>query len=310
MIQERRQHQRLVPDSATPIYLSESGTVQLFDLSEGGVGVGCAAAAGENQIISLAFDLPGVGQPIKARAETAWTSDATRRAGFRFVELTEASRLQLRDWIASRAFDTAQAPLAFPESAPGFPAPVCEETEAAGTTVSPDWHEEELAGLRAALASSTRARTGRVRRAVGIGAAVVVLAPLCLYLGHLLGDMGHNVQATEITTIAKADAPPAKAVAPAAKPSAAAHPDFPEGLSMDRPGFVLQAGAMTHETYANEMRKSLEQKNFPAFVFRRSEGRFYLVAVGPYANADAAARTKDKLKALGFQSILKRWSPE
>ncbi len=138
----------------------------------------------------------------------------------------------------------------------------------------------------------------------------MVLAPVCLYLGHLLGDMGHNVQATEITTIAKADAPPAKAVAPTAKPPAAEDPGLPATLTLDRPGFVLQAGAMTHETYANEMRRSLEQKNFPAFVFRYSKGRFYLVAVGPYANADAAARIKGKLKALGFQTILKPWSPE
>jgi len=67
---------------------------------------------------------------------------------------------------------------------------------------------------------------------------------------------------------------------------------------------------MKLEINADDLRRSLEQENFPAFVFRRSTGRFYRVAVGPYGDADAAARVKDKLEGLGFEAIVKRWSPE
>jgi hypothetical protein len=307
MIQERRQHQRLVPDSPAPIYLGEAGSVLLFDVSEGGVGVACAPPAGENKILSLAFDLPGVANPIRARAETAWTGGSSGRAGFRFLELTDTSRLQLKQWITSRAYDTAQAPAALPET---LPATVSHENGIVDSSISPGWHEREFAGLRAALVASSRARPGRLVRTVGLTLAIAVFIPVCLYLGHLLGDMGDNVQATGITRIAKTEAPAPKTINLTAKPPAAAHPDSLDALSIDRPGFVLQAGAMTHEAYAEELRQSLQQKDFPAFVFRRSTGQFYRVAVGPYGDAQSAAKIQAELKGLGFDTILKPWSPE
>jgi PilZ domain/SPOR domain len=310
MIQERRQYQRLVPDIPAPIYLSQSGIVLLFDLSEGGVGVRYAAPAAEKQIFSLAFDLPGMGEPIRATAETAWTSDSGGRAGFRFVDLTDTSRQQLKNWISSKAFDSAQTPLAFPGNETKTPATVCEQGGTRDSSVSPGWQEEELAGLRAALVSGSRPRPGRLGRTVGVSLAIVVFVPTCLYLGHLLGDMGHNVPSTGITTIAQADAPAREGSDSTVKLRAAAHPDFPDALSLDQPGFVLQAGAMRHEIYADELRTSLEQKNFPAFVYRRSARRFYRVAVGPYRDAGTAERIKDKLEGLGFPTIVKRWSPE
>jgi len=328
MIQERRQYQRLVPDSPTPIHLGKSGSVLLFDVSEGGVGVGCPATNSEDQTISLPFDLPGAGDHIQARAEIVWTSDSRYRAGFRFLDLTDASRLQLRDWISSKAYDTAQAPVALPENEATSSAIVSQNTGTVGSSISPDWQEEELARLRAALASSSwtrrlqfapserRSQTNegsgrlRLRRTVGLCLAIVVFVPVCLFLGHLLGNMGHNTQATKTTMIAKAYAPAPKVGGSIAEPSVTANLGLPPPSPWDLPGFVLQVGAMTHEINADNLRRSLEQNNFPAFVFRRSTGRFYRVAVGPYGDADTAARVKDKLKGLGFEAILKRWSPE
>jgi SPOR domain/PilZ domain len=327
MIQERRQYQRLVPDSRAPIYLDEAASVLLFDVSEGGVGVTCATPTRENQTISLAFDLPGMGDPIRARAETAWISglavtatadstgdstadsigvssnDSRVRAGFRFLDLPEASRQQLREWIASRAYDTAQPPAALPEAEPASP------------VAAPAWQDREFAGWRAALASASQARPGRLWRTVALGVAIIVLVPTCLFLGHLLGDMGQNGRIAEINAVAKADAPaPAAGVSalkpPVAKPSAAANLDFPALLSLDRPGFVVQTGAMTHENYADDMRASLAKHDFPAFVFRRGTGPFYRVAVGPYSDAQSAAKMQAELKRLGFDTLVKRWSPE
>ena len=316
MIQERRQHQRLVPDSPAPIFLSDFGSVQLVDISEGGVGVGCPVALTDTPAISLAFDLPGGGAPIRATAEPAWSDTSRRRAGFRFLELSGASRLQLRDWISARAYDAMQTPLAFPALQPAAPAATDSEPIVADPAPSSSgWHGQELASLRAALAASSQARVGRLRRAITIGAAVVVFAPACVFLGHLLGNMGRNIGAPEITPIAKADSPAPKSIAASAQPSIAqpsAAPEqvLPARLSLDRPGFVLQVAAMTHEAFANDMRDSLDRKDFPAFVFRHSTGRFYFVAVGPFGNAAAAAKTQDKLRALGFRPILRPWSPE
>jgi cell division septation protein DedD len=316
-MQERRQFQRLVPDTPAPIYLGEFGSVDLFDVSEGGVGVACPIPAGINPVISLVFGLPGVRERIQATAEPAWTNDSTHRAGFRFLELAEASRALLRDWISSRAYDTAQAPFAFPESAAA--------SAAAPGFVSSDWRAEKFARLRAALAAASRTRPARLGRIVTLTLAIIVLAPACVYLGHLIGNMGRNVQAVGRFAVANApvntetgSAANASAVAPASAPNAVAatpppaSPDtnLPTLLSLDRPGFVVQVGAMTHEAYAEDMRRSLEKKEFPAFVFHRSSGRFYRVAVGPFSGANAAAQTKAKLEKLGFQTILKPWSPE
>jgi cell division protein FtsN len=58
------------------------------------------------------------------------------------------------------------------------------------------------------------------------------------------------------------------------------------------------------------MRKSLERKNFPAFTVTRGAGQFYKVCVGPYSDAESAAKVKDKLRAEGFEAIVKHWSPD
>jgi len=84
---------------------------------------------------------------------------------------------------------------------------------------------------------------------------------------------------------------------------------LPATLSWDLPGFVLQVAAMKHEDNADALAKTLQEKNFPAFVFKRGANPFYRVAVGAYSDPDSAHRVKDELKAQGFESILKYWSP-
>jgi cell division septation protein DedD len=317
---ERRQFQRLVPDAPAAIYLGEFGSVPLFDVSEGGVGIACAIPVSMNQVMLLAFGLPGVPERIHATAEPAWT-DAQRRGGFRFLELAESSRALLRDWISSRAYDTAQAPFAFPEPAVASATAGSADSTAPGF-VSSDWHADKFAGVRAAFAAASQARPARLGRIVTLTLAIIVLAPACIYLGHLMGNMGRNVQAVGLPPRAKAPVnteagASAKAVAPAAANAVARAPQPPGPdpnlatlLSLDKPGYVVQVGAMTHEAYAEDMRRSLDKKDFPAFVFHRSAGRFYRVAVGPYSDASAATQTKAKLAKLGFQTIVKPWSPE
>jgi SPOR domain/PilZ domain len=297
MIHERRQYQRLVPDSPVQIHFGEIGTALLFDVSEGGIGIGRALSALERRAFPLDFGLPGGGR-FRASAETAWASDSNSRAGFRFLDMTEPARAQLRDWIAARAYDTAQAPFAVPG-----------DEVASLLRRSFGEHEAALTHLREASASSLQARPESMWRAVGLCLAIVALVAACLYFGHLVDGIGHNVQAKGITPLAKTGAPLSN-TSGGMKPPATQEVNLPAALPLDRPGFVIQVGAMTHENHADAMRNSLQQKNFPAFVFRRSTGLFYHVAVGPYDDAATAAKIGDKLRTLGFETVLQRWSPE
>jgi len=322
-MQEQRQFQRLVLDSPIPLELStsapdnsapaQSTIVMLYDVSEGGVGILRAVPAAAKQPVSLAFTLPGTDARIEAGAETIWSSESIGRAGFRFVAMSDAARVQLREWIASRAYDTAQPPADVDESEAALPAAASQD-ERAATNFAESWRAEAMARHEAALPLSSAARSGRMARAAGVVLALVVLGAGSLYLGRLLGSRGRNAPAAATARAAAAPAAPAlKPVAattqPAAQP-AAGNVSFPTTLAFDRPGFVVQVGAMIEQTHADHLRTSLEQKNFPAFVFRRSTTRFYRVAVGPYDDAKSAAQAQAQLKAQGFPAIVKPWTPE
>ncbi len=71
-------------------------------------------------------------------------------------------------------------------------------------------------------------------------------------------------------------------------------------------GFVLQVGAMAHQENAEALAKSLQQKNFPAFVFDRGGDGLYRVDVGPYPDAKYAHDVKSELTSAGFRSVLER----
>ena len=67
---------------------------------------------------------------------------------------------------------------------------------------------------------------------------------------------------------------------------------------------------MTHEDNADALAVDLQQRNFPAFVYRRGTDRFYRVAVGPYSDEDSPVRVKGELEKQGLKAFLRRWVPE
>jgi cell division septation protein DedD len=78
---------------------------------------------------------------------------------------------------------------------------------------------------------------------------------------------------------------------------------------LDRPGFVLQVGAMAREENADAPAESLRQKKFPVIVSRSGTGRFYRVVVGPYGDVDFTLRVKEQLKKQGFDAFRTPWNP-
>jgi ABC exporter DevB family membrane fusion protein len=76
------------------------------------------------------------------------------------------------------------------------------------------------------------------------------------------------------------------------------------------PGFLLQAGAMTHPENADALATAIQKKSFPAFVATRRGDPLYRVDVGPYPTLAAATDAKNALSGGGFETILKHQTAE
>jgi len=340
MFQDRRQYQRLVPSSPLLVCLGESKGGFLFDLCEGGLAVDGFAPESRNEVISLAFDLPEDNGHIQARAEIAWTSDSGHRTGLRFVDLADTSQQRLREWVSATG---VTARLAATEKEPAQPVFVTHATDALVSPFSQEKSDEGLAKLRSALfprqltgeskskkpdlrGDEELSRSGKSRHLIGLFLAGVLLSAAFVALGYYLGSsgqfksgsdnprwrggIGDNPQVREITAAAKMPESSPNGLIASANPPPATTTSLPPTISLDVSGLVLQVGAMTHEDNADVLAQNLQQRNFPAFVYKRGADRYYRVAVGPYSDAHSTVRAKKELKRQGFKPILRRWSPD
>ena len=296
MLQDRRQYQRVIPDQPLLVRCGESQCRLLSDLSEEGLAIDDLGPGVSAQIIPLMFDLPNGRGHIQANGKIAWTNDSEKRTGLRFVDLAGTSRQQLKQWISATVVDTRELPLAEEEPVQ-LPVSLTHQTDFV------DFH-----------ALQPMPNEGSSSYGASHYLTWVVLGALSLFSGvalvhHYLGGPGSGWQTKEIMAAGRvADIPPADPIA-SAKLSPVATPSLPTTLPLDVPGFVLQVAAMKHEDNADALAKNLQEKNFPAFVFKRGASPFYCVAVGAYSDPDSAVKVKDQLKAQGFQAILKHWSP-
>jgi sporulation related protein/PilZ domain-containing protein len=321
MVQERRLHQRLTPSSPQLVLLDESKYSLLFDLSEGGLAVEGFSIDDSNRAISLEFDMPEGSCCIQAKAEVAWTSDSGYRTGFRFVDLPDASRVQLRNWI----MNTAGERVSLIESQVAVPAFASAASAATG-------HPLNLEGSRARttqpeltsfpLQPPLKPRLGRSfgeqdeydsdsgpMHLVSIFVAAVAMSCLAFLLGYYWHAGRPRPRAKSPVAVTQPFAPASASLTPSpAQPSA--QTAIPPILPLDNPGFVLQVGAMGEEANADTLSNELRKKNFSAFVYHRDGDRFYRVAVGPYTDQGAAARIKSDLEQEGYKPILRPWTPQ
>jgi hypothetical protein len=293
MLQDRRQYQRVIPNQPVVVRWGESQCRLLFDLSEEGLAVDGFVPESAAEVITLSFSLPDGRGHIQAKGEVAWTNDSEDRTGLHFVNLAETSRQQLKEWISTSVYcnempevqvDCSQAPL--------FP------THEADNVDLVVWETMGNRGL--GRHQSSRYLTWLVVAAVSVFSGIA-------FARHYLGGLGNSWRTKEIMAAGKVPEIPAASIA-TAKASAPAH-YLPPALPLNLPGLALQVAAMKHEDNADALAKTLQKKNFPAFVFQRGTDPFYRVAVGVYSDPDSAAQAKQELKAQGFQSILKHWSP-
>jgi hypothetical protein len=326
MVPERRQFARLTPRSPLFVHLDESKRGLVLDVCEGGLAVASLVPKSLDEVISLAFDLPEANVHIQTQAEIAWTRDSGHLSGVRFVDLADASRRQLEEWISARA---NTAPMLAMGTAAAEPAqPATDTSDASITSVPRVQNDSTGAQSRFSLISpqltgesNSRQKLqgnelsnseGASRSPTKLFLAVMLLSWALVFLGYRMGIMEVSPRVTQVTAATKSTEPASKSSIDPVERSSLASSLLPNAVSWNDPGVVLQVGAMTEESNADALAEILQKRNFPAFVFKRTGDRFYKVAVGPFngADADTTAKTRADLEKEGFTPILKPWLPQ
>jgi cell division septation protein DedD len=326
MIQERRHFERVGLDSHLLVLLAESKYGLLADLCEDGLAADVLSARSLGETIPFSFYLPEKSNCIQGRAEIVWTNELEHRIGLHFLELTDPSRQQLVEWISAKAGALgvigAETGAIQPSVATGeTPAPVNPVVEDSAdnyesrpmSLLFSSLPSEEYEPENSVLTSGGEMHNHRrLRHTIAIALASVLLFSVLGFVVYHWRGTRNNLQVTETTAAAAANAPelPAEETTAPVKPSATTTPISVPTPRLDLPGFVLQVGAMRQEANADALAHDLQGKNFPAFVFRRGSDRFYRVAVGPYTDKDTPVKVKRDLEKRGLKAFLKRWVPE
>jgi cell division septation protein DedD len=213
MVEERRQHQRLVPNAPLFISLDDSKSGLLLDLCEGGLAVASLVPRNLDEVVSLAFDLPqGVGR-VETQARIAWTRDAGHLTGVHFVDLDQDSQRQLTEWISAEANFTAAAdqepaePVFVTRSSYAQVDPILQESRDMAsavppTTLFPATIEPEPEKSEPVEAGG-RERGIKSRYTMELFLAVVLLSWALVFLGYQMGSAGARRQTREVTAAPK-----------------------------------------------------------------------------------------------------------
>jgi hypothetical protein len=290
MMEERRQHQRLVPDP--PVFARVEGIKRgpVLDLSEGGLAFGGVIS---NRLFSMILDLPDGNGLMQIQAEIAWASHSRNIIGVRFVQLAGNCRQRLRNWTATRAYPAAEQVDAGVWQSPAL------------QMISDDISTDSIPN-----SDDSQPNSSSKNYVVEILLAALFLCSAFVCIGYYLPNLaGRSSNAGPISMPLPAPQPAKAAVVSNA--TTAAKPDLlPARLPLDASGYVVQVGAMAHEENADALAVALHVKSFPAFVFRRGGDRFYRVAVGPYADENSTMQVKEQIEKEGYATILRSWSPE
>ena len=104
-VQERRRHARHLIRPRLYVALNgESSGGILNDVSEGGMSLDILGPRSPSNHVVLNFDLSEIGQHFEGKGRVTWSSRAAseNRVGLQFVDLSETSRAQIKNWLAKK----------------------------------------------------------------------------------------------------------------------------------------------------------------------------------------------------------------
>src|SRR5260370_36031382 len=98
---EARAHGRRKAGPMAYVELGQDNGGILLSLGEGGFAVSSALAFRATEFPELRFQVPQLRGWLSARGRIVWMSENKTGAGIQFLELLEASRLEIRKWASN-----------------------------------------------------------------------------------------------------------------------------------------------------------------------------------------------------------------
>ncbi len=98
-ILDRRDHARRQILLFTYAVLGEDNGGLVFNLGEGGLALTAAAALKEHHFEKMRVRFPDSEDWIETKGRLAWIGDSGKEAGIEFVDLPEAARARIREWV-------------------------------------------------------------------------------------------------------------------------------------------------------------------------------------------------------------------
>jgi len=106
---DRRVHQRRAVTPRLYVLLGGSGTDGILnDVSEGGAALDIVGSQPPGEFVDVDFEMPELGRHFEAKGRVTWRDESAKKVGVTFVDLPEAARGQIREWLAMKA-DSAEA---------------------------------------------------------------------------------------------------------------------------------------------------------------------------------------------------------
>jgi len=115
---DRRGGLRAVPSSLLHASFGSRHGGVVLNLSEGGFAVATALSLLDRVVPEITIVLGPGNDKIKVVGLTAWTTEATQRAGFQFIGLQPAQRERIRNWV--RLHNTDACEVLLPEAMSGL----------------------------------------------------------------------------------------------------------------------------------------------------------------------------------------------
>jgi hypothetical protein len=98
---DRRLHPRQQVRSLAYVKLDEGNGGIILNASEGGLAVQAVTSVMDDVLPTVSFQLAQSRSWVQLRARTAWTGDSRKVAGLEFLDLSEETRTQIREWLSS-----------------------------------------------------------------------------------------------------------------------------------------------------------------------------------------------------------------
>ncbi len=100
---ERRTHPRrsVSPRLYVVLYGADSDGV-LYDVSEGGAALDILGSQPDGEYVVVDFEMAEINRQFEAKARITWRDEEGKKVGIRFIDLPEATRIQLREWLLKK----------------------------------------------------------------------------------------------------------------------------------------------------------------------------------------------------------------